>query len=288
MRALAARAQQRQQHALAGIALARILRAGVEDQHVGACVRTSTEVPCPTSSASRSNWPSAGRSRGGSSSASASSGASARTRHGSGSTSSTAPTRPASCAHSGATGTDPDRARQVREPGQRGIEQLHDPGTDRPQRHERHTEQRQRRDHQRDQRDRDQVRREADDRDLLEEHQRQRRQAEGRDHLGAQVGVQRPPRRRGQPRQPAGGGGAESGASRVSPGDDAINRPTAMNDSQKPACIRAHGSSAVTTTAASSSTSSHGQRSPNVCSSVTVASIQTVRCDGTPQPENTA
>ena len=61
-----------------------------------------------------------------------------------------------------------------------------------------------------------------------------------------------------------------------------------MNDSQKPGCSSAHGSSAVTTLAAASSTSSHGQRTPDARSSVTVASIQTVRCDGTPQPEKTA
>ena len=71
-------------------------------------------------------------------------------------------------------------------------------------------------------------------------------------------------------------------------GDDAISNPTATNESQKPACISAHGSIAVTTTPASSSTSSQGQRTPSVCDSVTTASIQIVRCDGTPQPENTA
>jgi len=61
-----------------------------------------------------------------------------------------------------------------------------------------------------------------------------------------------------------------------------------MNESQKPGCSSAHGSSAVTTPAASSSTSSHGQRRPDACSSTTVASIQTVRCAGTPQPEKMA
>jgi len=44
----------------------------------------------------------------------------------------------------------------------------------------------------------------------------------------------------------------------------------------------------VTTTAATSITSVHGQRSPSACVSVMTPSIQTVRCDGTPQPENSA
>ena len=61
-----------------------------------------------------------------------------------------------------------------------------------------------------------------------------------------------------------------------------------MNDSQKPGWSSAHGSNSVTTTAAVSSTSGHGQRRPSDCSSVTVASIHTVRCDGTPHPEKTA
>ena len=91
--------------------------------------------------------------------------------------------------------------------------------------------------------------------------------------------------RRGQWRQPGGTSGASLEAP---PGDDAINNPTATNDSQNPACSNAHGSSAVTTTPAASSTNSHGQRTPSVCESVTTASIQIVRCDGTPQPEKTA
>ena len=61
-----------------------------------------------------------------------------------------------------------------------------------------------------------------------------------------------------------------------------------MNESQKPACVSAQGSSSVTTNAAASSTSSHGQRNPPDCSSTTVASIHTVRCDGTPQPAKNA
>ena len=69
---------------------------------------------------------------------------------------------------------------------------------------------------------------------------------------------------------------------------EAINKPTATNDSQKPACSSAHGSSALTTTAATSRIIGHGQRRPDACSTVTVASIHTVRCDGTPQPENKA
>ena len=71
-------------------------------------------------------------------------------------------------------------------------------------------------------------------------------------------------------------------------GDDAISRPTALNESQKPGCVNAHGSKSVTTKAAPRRTRAHGQRSPPACSSVTVASIQTVRCDGTPQPAKKA
>ena len=61
-----------------------------------------------------------------------------------------------------------------------------------------------------------------------------------------------------------------------------------MNDSQKPGWVSAHGSNTVTTTAATRRTSAHGQRRPAACSSVTVASIQIVRCDGTPQPAKNA
>ena len=61
-----------------------------------------------------------------------------------------------------------------------------------------------------------------------------------------------------------------------------------MNESQKPGCVNAQGSKSVTTNAAARRTSAHGQRSPPACSRVTVASIQTVRCDGTPQPAKNA
>ena len=92
---------------------------------------------------------------------------------------------------------------------------------------------------------------------------------------------------RGHPRQPA-GPTAPTARAAPSASDDAISSPTATNDSQNPACSSAHGSIAVTTTAATSSTSAHGQRRPLARASVTTASIQIVRCDGTPQPENSA
>jgi len=104
--------------------------------------------------------------------------------------------------------------------------------------------------------------------------------------------VRRPPRaaatnRAGQARQPEAAPVAASGA-RVVAADDAISKPTAMNDSQKPGWVSTHGSNTVTTTAATRRTSAHGQRRPAACSSVTVASIQIVRCDGTPPPAKNA
>lgn len=64
--------------------------------------------------------------------------------------------------------------------------------------------------------------------------------------------------------------------------------PTAAKLSQKPACISAHGSAATTTAAISSHTIGQGQRRPERRSSDAAASIQTVRCEGTPQPLKTA
>ena len=61
-----------------------------------------------------------------------------------------------------------------------------------------------------------------------------------------------------------------------------------MNKSQKPACVSARGSKVVPTAAAQRRTISHGQRMPMLCSSVTLASIQIVRCDGTRQPEKSS
>ena len=71
-------------------------------------------------------------------------------------------------------------------------------------------------------------------------------------------------------------------------GSDTINRPTAANDSQKPGCSSAQGSSAVTATAATASTSSQGQRQPRLRKPTATASITTVRCAGTPQPASNA
>ena len=71
-------------------------------------------------------------------------------------------------------------------------------------------------------------------------------------------------------------------------GRDAINSATAPNDSQNPGCSRAQGSMSETTHAAASSTKVQGHANPNACKPVTAASIQTVRCAGTPQPESSA
>lgn len=79
---------------------------------------------------------------------------------------------------------------------------------------------------------------------------------------------------------------AASSAGRMKP---VANRmPTATKLSQKPACISAHGSTATTTAAISSQTWGHGQRRPVSRSSAAVASIHTVRCEGTPQPLKSA
>ena len=74
----------------------------------------------------------------------------------------------------------------------------------------------------------------------------------------------------------------------AAPESVANSTPTAINESQKPACISAHGSSTNTTAMASSQTKGHGQVLPPCLSKITVASIQMVRWAGTPQPENNA
>ena len=147
-------------------------------------MRSSTEVPCPTSSASRSKAPGGGSARGGHSSGTSNGSASARTRHGNGHQQHRAE-QPGELRPGRRHGHQPDRDGPGRERAQHRVEQLHDPGTDAPQRQQHDTEQRQWRNHQRDQGNGDQVGREADHRDLLEEHQRQRGQTDGRDYLGA-------------------------------------------------------------------------------------------------------
>ena len=74
----------------------------------------------------------------------------------------------------------------------------------------------------------------------------------------------------------------------AAPESVANSTPTATNESQKPACISAHGSSTSTTVMASNQTKGHGQVLPPCLSKITVASIQMVRWAGTPQPENNA
>ncbi len=64
--------------------------------------------------------------------------------------------------------------------------------------------------------------------------------------------------------------------------------PTATKLSQKPADSRAHGSSTSTAAMTSSHTAGQGQRRTDRRRPTTSASISTVRCEGTPQPANTA
>ena len=73
-------------------------------------------------------------------------------------------------------------------------------------------------------------------------------------------------------------------AAGLAPGSVANRTPTATKLSQKPGCNMAQGSAATTTAQASSSTCGQGQRLPDSRSSATQNSINTVRCDGTPQP----
>ncbi len=77
-------------------------------------------------------------------------------------------------------------------------------------------------------------------------------------------------------------------SSRAGPGSAANSTPTATKLSQKPACSKAQGSIVTTTAQASSQTEGQGQRRPDSRNKPTVASIQTVRCAGTPQPLNSA
>ena len=62
------------------------------------------------------------------------------------------------------------------------------------------------------------------------------------------------------------------------------NMPTAMNDSQNPACRTAHGSHSSTAVSASAITSRQSARRPRWRRISTTASINRVRCAGTPQP----
>ena len=75
---------------------------------------------------------------------------------------------------------------------------------------------------------------------------------------------------------------------RAAPKSVAKSTPTATNESQKPACVKAHGSASSTAAIASSQTIGHGQRRLASCRAITTASIHTVRWAGTPQPENSA
>ena len=68
----------------------------------------------------------------------------------------------------------------------------------------------------------------------------------------------------------------------------ASSTPTATKLSQKPACHRAQGSSTTTTASARHHTAGQGQRSPAPRNAATLASMQTVRCAGSPQPLNSA
>ena len=72
------------------------------------------------------------------------------------------------------------------------------------------------------------------------------------------------------------------------PASAAKSTPTATKLSQKPACINAQGSSSTTVAQAASQVMGQGQCSPAMRSKAIVASMQTVRWAGTPQPLNSA
>ena len=249
------RAQQRQQHALAGVAVARILRAGVVDQQV-ARVRTSTAVPWPTSAASTSNRPVGGHGTGGRSSGSTSGTASARSRHGSGTPPAARRQQARQRAQSGAAGTVQTAPGQAASHASARTSRLHHPS--RPAYHSggsstpssasgvitsvtsgiatrlatKPTS--------------DTCWKNTSVSGVSPRVATSCVRSHGRRHAAAPA-----PR----PRMPA----APRRRRRCTSSDD-ISRPTATNDNQKPGCNSAQGSPSVTTTAAASSTSGQGQR----------------------------
>jgi len=204
---LAPRAQQRDQHALAGVALARVLRAGVVDEQVAA---GSHQHRGALPDVGGQHLEAAGRrarDRGQQQRQ--------RERHGE------RAQPPRQGGHEHARRQQPGRLRPrrghggrphpagpVRQPREAGAQPLHHPRPERPQRRGQHAEQRERRDDERHQRDRDQVGGEAHQRHLLEAHQRERREAQRRDDLPAQLPAQaleqqgRAPRWHGRRRAP--------------------------------------------------------------------------------------
>ena len=74
----------------------------------------------------------------------------------------------------------------------------------------------------------------------------------------------------------------------TAPKSVAKSTPTATKLNQNPACNSAHGLTATTTAQANAHTSDHGQRTPPMRKKATVTNIRQVRCEGTPQPENSA
>ena len=186
--ALAATAQQRHEDALAGVALARVLRAGIEQQGVMARSHQhrraladvggdDVEAPLARQRLGRHEQGERERQR-------QQPGAPRQRHHDQRGREQTGELRPERRDRDG-----PDRARPLGEKAQQGDEALHDGRRQRPERRDRDAGQRERRDDQRDERDRDEVGEKADDRDLLEEDQRQRRQAQRRDDLRAQLGA---------------------------------------------------------------------------------------------------
>ncbi|OIQ64210.1 hypothetical protein GALL_542400 [mine drainage metagenome] len=84
-------------------------------------------------------------------------------------------------------------------------------------------------------------------------------------------------------------GQGDGGASRVRDAAEATNKAaTAPNDSQKPACSKAHGSHDSTATSAHAIVSRQSARRPRRCASATAASISSARCAGTPKPASSA
>ena len=243
-------------------------------------MRSNTAVPWPISAATISNCPGGGGCTGGASSGSISGRAHARSRQGSGATARNPPSRPQATAHGGAAaafqtthGTEASTCKAAIRPCTSAASRAHKGGSSRP----------------------------ASASGAISSVTSgiatrlaakptsdtcwKKTIDSGARPMVATACVRRPARRDcpARARQP-GGAAARSACA----GSDATSKPTATNDSQKPACSSAQGSKAVTATAAASSTAGIGQRSPLPRSSTTMAIIHTVRCAGTPQPASSA
>ena len=257
---VAARAQQRHEHALAGVAVARILRPGIEEQHVAARAHQHRRALADVGGDAARSCPRPATRAAATAAAARAAAASTRERAMAAADDQRAAARPAICAQGGAAGTIQHRAGTRGQHCQQRVERLH-------RRARRATRAAARRMPS----SASGVTTSVTDgiatrlaRKPTSETCWKKTSVSGvrpsvaidlgaqiaRAHARARVAPAAParPRRRRWRRLRA-------------RGDDAISRPTAANDSQKPACVSAHGSRPVTTTAAASSTSGHGQRS---------------------------